>query len=123
MARKSSMGALGGFLLFLGSLLYLYVGFTWYSSGTLGPWLSLAQFFGPFVAAFALISAIVLFFMSLAGLMGKTGAGDKMKTDILWKFIVWGGALFFILTAGGAWFYWVVLAFVLTYLGAASQSM
>jgi hypothetical protein len=121
MAKKGA-GTIGGFLLFLGSLVYLYVGFTWYSSGTSGPWLTAAQFFSPFIAALALISAIVLFFMSLAGLMGKV-QNDKMMDDVLWKFIIWGGATFFIITAGGSWFYWAVLAFVLTYLGVASKKM
>jgi hypothetical protein len=123
MAKKSSMGAAGGILLLLGSLLYLYVGFTWYGGGaSYGTALTTAAFFGPFVVALALISAISLFFMSL-GVLGGSMANGKDMDKYLWKFMTLAGLTFFIVTAGGSFFYWAVLAFILTYIGGIAKTM
>lgn len=123
MAKKRSMAAVGGGLLMLvASLLYLYIGFTWYGSGTTGPWLAAAQFFGPFIAAGALIGAIVLFFMSIGVMTGNLPSGKGMS-DMTWRFLMFVGVVFVILTAGGSWFYLAVLAFVISYIGAIAKNM
>lgn len=126
MAKKRSMAAVGGgILMLIASLLYLYVGYTWYSVGSsTGVWLSAAQFFGPFVAAFALIGAIVLFFMSI-GVMAGYMPNDNGRSmgNKMWPFLISLGIAFFIVTAGGYWFYWAVLAFVISYIGAIAKSM
>jgi hypothetical protein len=121
MAKKNNSAMAGGVLLLLGSLVYLYVLFSWYSSGTIGAWLGAAQFFTPFVAAVSLVGAISLFFMSIGTIAGKMA--DKMMANILWKFIMVESISAIIVTAGGAWFYAIIGAFVLTYLGGMAASM
>jgi hypothetical protein len=122
-AKKKSSGLAGGVLIFLGSLIYLYIIFssyqTWYGGGSLGAWLGAAQFLGPFVAAFAVISAITLFFMSFGVASGKMP--DMMKT--VWKVIMLAGVTSLIVAAGGVLFYVSVAAFVLAFLGAMLASM
>lgn len=121
-AKKSSSGKAGGVLVFLGSLIYLYVVFTWYNSGAaLGAWLSASAFLGPLVVALAVISAILLFFGSI-GVMADMMQGEKMH-QMLWKFVMIGGITELIVTGGGGWFYFAVVGFILTYLGAMMASM
>ena len=123
MAKKSSMAAVGGEILMLvASLLYLFIGFTWYGTGTTGSWLAAAQFLSPFVAAGALIGAIVLFFMSIGIMTGHLESGKGMN-DMTWRFLMFVGVVFLILTAGGSWFYFAVLAFVISYIGAIAKNM
>jgi hypothetical protein len=123
MAKKSNTAAVGGgILMFIASLLYLYIGFTWYGSGITGSWLAAAQFFGPFIAAGALIGAIVLFFMSIGVMSGHLPSAKNLG-DPMWKFLMFTGLVFFIVTAGGSWFYLAVLAFVISYIGAIARSM
>ncbi len=128
MAKKNSMGLAGGVLLFVGSLIYLYVFFfAWYAAGLsnaaalAAPWLSAASFLAPFVIAFAVISAIALFFMGIGMMAGKM-SGDKEKMAV-WKFLILGGMTMLILTGVGQYFYAVVVGFVLTYLGATIAEM
>lgn len=120
--KKSSMRA-GAVLAFLGSLIYLYIVWVWYSTGAaLGPWVSAASFLGPFVIAVAVFSAISLFFMSLGAMAGMGGGDAKMMNDWLWKIVMWASITFIIL-GGAAWFVWVLVAIILTYLGAAWEAM
>lgn len=115
----------GGILVFLGSLIYLYVVFTWYNSGAaLGAWVSATQFLGPFVVAVAMVSAITLFFMSI-GVMADKAQGEmkKMMGMVLWKFTMIAGITEIIVTGGGAWFWAAIVGFILTYLGAMMASM
>lgn len=108
----------------IASLLYLYVGYTWYSSGSAaGAWLTSTQFFGPFVAAFALIAAIVLFFLSIGVMTGRMPSNGRGMGDRTWSFLMFIGIAFLIVTAGGAWFYWAVIAFVISYIGAIAKNM
>lgn len=122
MAKKNSWAAAGGVLLLLGSLVYLYVLFTWYGSA-ISPtsWLGSAQFLTPFVAAVALIGAISLFFMSIGTIAGKMA--DKSMMNVLWKCIMLESVTAVIVTAGGSWFYAVIGAFVLTYIGGMVANM
>ena len=102
----------------MGSLIYLYVYFTWYSSGyAASGWLSAASFLAPFVIGFALFSAVTLFFMGLGTMAGKNSRDPKMAMNILWKFIMVGAVTFVILTGGTGWYLWAVVAFVLTFIG------
>jgi hypothetical protein len=116
---------MAGILVFLGSLIYLFVVFTWYStSAVVSSWwlpAGIALFWYPLVAALAIISTISLFFKGLKGMAGKLDTNGKHP--ILWKFTNIGGIAMLILTAGGPWFWWVMLGFVLTYLGAMFVSM
>jgi len=115
------MGPVGGVLVFLGSIVYLYVVFTWYMNGAIASvWLSAAQFLAPFVIAFAVVASISLFFMGI-GAMANVGGDKKMKSHALWKFVMLGAISLLILTGGSFWFYAVLLGFVLTYLGAAVE--
>jgi len=117
------MGPVGGILVFLGSLVYLYVVFTWYMNGaTASAWLSAAQFLGPFVIAFAVVASVSLFFMGI-GAMANMRGDKKMMSRALWKFTMLGALSLLILTGGSFWFYAVLLGFVLTYLGAAVADM
>jgi hypothetical protein len=119
-SKKSSSGNWGGWLILLGSLIYLYVIFTWYGGGAVpGAWLSATQFFGPFVAAGAIVLTISLFFMSIGVALGK-----PITMSALWKYMM-ADALFVLILAAGSstWFYLVVLGFVLTYIGGASAMM
>lgn len=122
MAKKSSSATIGGgVLLLLGSLVYLYVLFTWVSKGAeSSAWLSAAQFFGPFAAAVAVVAAIALFFMSIGTMAGKMQ--DDMSKP-LWKFIILAGVTTLVVTGGGGWFWAAVVGFVLTYLGGMGASM
>jgi hypothetical protein len=124
-AKKSSSSVGGGVLVFLGSLIYLYVVFTWYSSGAaLGAWVSATQFFGPFVVAAAMVSAITLFFMSIGAMANKaTGEMKSMMQMVLWKFVMLAGVTEIIVTGGSGWFYAAILGFILTYIGAMAASM
>ena len=71
MAKKNGMMALGGALTFIGSLIYLYVYFSWYTSGyAAGAWLTMASFLAPFVVGVALFSAVTLFFMGIGTMAG-----------------------------------------------------
>jgi hypothetical protein len=121
MAKKNSSAAAGGVLLLLGSLVYLYVLFSWYNSGIVGSWLSAAQFLTPFVAAVALIGSISLFFMSIGTLAGKMA--DKMMMSVLWRFVILESITAVIITATTSSFYAVIGAFILTYLGALAAGM
>ena len=122
MAKKNSSAAVaGGVLLLLGSLVYLYVLFSWYNTGAIGSWLGAAQFLTPFVAAVALIGAISLFFMSIGTIAGKMD--DDMMMNVLWKFVMVEGISSVIVTAGGSSFYVAIGAFILTYLGAMAAGM
>jgi hypothetical protein len=124
MAKKSSMWQVGGALTLLGSLIYLYVFFTWYGGGApAGGWLSAAQFLAPLIVGFAVFSAVSLFFKGLGTLMGKMSGDAKMAKHYLWKFIMVGAISFLIITGGSTWFWWVFVAFVLTYLGGISGDM
>ncbi len=118
--KKNSSMTMGGALVFLGALIYLYVAYGAYNAGT-GPWLSAATFLGPFAAAFAIFSAVSLFFLGMQGMAGTWS--DNTRKNIVWKFVMWGAITFLIWTAGGAYFTWVVVALVLTYLGAAWAGM
>lgn len=124
MAKKRSMAAVGGgILMLIASLLYLYVGYSWYAGGsTGGPWLGAAQFLGPFVAAGALIGAIVLFFMSIGVISGYMPSNSKDMRDPIWKILMFLGIAFLIVTAGGSWFYWAVFAFIVSYIGAIARN-
>jgi len=121
-ARKSSSGPVGGILVFLGSLVYLYLVFTWYMNGmAFSTWLSATQFFGPFVVAVAIVSAISLFFMGTGAMANM--AGKRMRSQVLWKFVMLGAITLLIVTGNSVWFYAVLLGFILTYLGAAISDM
>ena len=103
MATKKS--PIGGVLGFLGSLVYLYVIFTWYgSTGAVatGTWLAAAQFLMPFVIAAAIFASISLFFMNVGAMAGKMGA--KMS-DTLWKVITWAALTMLILSGGTGYFF------------------
>ncbi len=115
------MSAAGGILLFLGSLIYLYAVFAWYGSALSG-WLAAASFLGPFVAAFAIVGAITLFFMGIGTVAGKVMSDSKAMW--MWKYIAATGMSMLIVTAGhGMLFGWAVVGFLLTYIGAASTRM
>lgn len=115
MAKKNSMKQIGGILTFLGSLVYLYVFFTWYGSGAAaGAWLSAAAFLAPIIIGVALFFAITLFFSGIGIAAGQA----KMKEEMLWKFVSTSAIAFVILTGGTGWFYWSVLALLLTFIGA-----
>jgi hypothetical protein len=109
------MGAAGGVLLFLGSLIYLYVVFTSYSGSITGAWLNAAQFLTPFVAAFAIVGSITLFFVSAGAVAGK--AVSDRKAMWLWKYLAVTGMSVLIVAAKTPLFYAAVLGFLLTYLG------
>ena len=123
--KKSSSTVGGGFLVFLGSLVYLYVVFTWAGqngAGSSPAWLaSYATFWTPIVAAVAVISAITLFFKGIKGMAGMLNTSGKHP--VLWKFTNIGGIAILVLMSGSASFLWAVLGFVLTYLGAMWVSM
>ena len=122
--RKSSGAMAGGILAFLGSLVYLYVVFSWYygpAGGAITPWVAVAQFFGPLVLALSFITAITLFFMGIGAMMGKMA--DKMMNGIWWRAIMLGGIVLLILTGGTAWFTWALIGFVLSYIGAMAAGM
>ena len=120
--KNKNSAVAGGVVALIGSLVYLYVVFSWYAAGVVGPWQNAALFLGPFVAAVAVVSAISLFFMSLGILAGKM---DKMMSSAVWKFTMLAGITTIILTGGtsGAWFWEALLGFVLTYIGAMMASM
>ena len=121
-AKKSSPNLAGGILAFLGSLVYLYVVFTWYAGGAaLGPWVSASQFFGPFVVAFAIVSAITLFFLSIGMMAGKMDG--EMANRAIWKFVMIAGITEIIVTGGGAMFWAAILGFILTFVGAMTLQM
>ncbi len=124
MAAKKSMNLqAGGVLVFLGSLVYLYVAWQAYAGGAASTWLGgYAQIWTPFVAAVAIFAAISLFFMSIGNMAGK-GGDSKDMANWTWKIVMWAAITFLIWTAGSAWFLWVIIALVLTYLGTAWESM
>lgn len=103
----------------MGSLLYLYVVFSWYSGGAAltGTWLSMAAFLAPLVAAFAVVASITLFFVGIGMAAGKTMDDKGMW---LWKFITAAGmSLLIVSRADGA----ALLGFLLTYIGAMVAMM
>ncbi len=113
------MGTAGGVLLFLGSLIYLYAIFAWYGSPLTG-WLAAASFLGPFVAAFAIIGAITLFFKGIGM------AAGKMPDDqsVMWKLIMASGMSMVIVTAGQGMLFWIaLLGFLLTFVGKKTTTM
>ena len=126
-AKKNSSSMLGGALVFLGSLVYLYVVFTSYtgsSGGALGTWATAASWLGPVIVAVAIVSSISLFFMGIGTMADKAqGEMKSMMHQVLWKFVMLAGITQVIVTGGGAWFYAAVLGFVLTYIGAMAASM
>lgn len=118
-AKNSSYKSVGGVLTLLGSLVYLYVLYMWYSGGaSTSGWLGAASFLTPFVIGAAVVAGISLLFMSF-GIMAGKGA----KSEVLWKFISLAGVVYIIL-GGSSWFYVVLLGgFVLTSIGAMVSAM
>lgn len=114
------MGTAGGILLFLGSLVYLYAIFAWYG-GALNGWLAAASFFGPFVAAFAIVSTITLFFMGIGMAAGKPMSTSKAMW--MWKYIVGAGIAMLIVTESNGMLGLGVIGFLLTYIGAMTGRM
>jgi hypothetical protein len=118
------MSQVGGALTFIGSLIYLYVYYTWYTSGYApSAWLSMTAFLAPFVLGVALFSAVTLFFMGIGSMSGMAAKDPKMMMDVLWKFIMAGAVTFVIITGGTGYYMWAVLALVLTYLGGMLGGM
>lgn len=118
MAKKGN-AQLGGVLTFLGSLVYLYVYFSWYTSGyAIGGWVAAASFLGPFVIAVALFSAISLFFLGVGKISGRGPSDPKMAMNIGWQFVMWAAITFVILSGGTGWYLWSVIALLLTFVGA-----
>ncbi|MDE1854771.1 MAG: hypothetical protein KGH57_00405 [Candidatus Micrarchaeota archaeon] len=113
MAKKNNMMQIGGVLTFLGSLIYLYVFFGWYGSAP-GAWLNMASFLAPIILGVALFFAVTLFFTSLGTLAGKS----QVKMDMAWRFVSTAAIAFVIISGGTGWFYWSVLALLLTFVGA-----
>ena len=106
----------------LGSLIYLYVIFAWYSSGAAaGTWLGAAQFFAPFVAAVAVLGSISMFFMSLGAMKGMMS--EKVMLNTLWKCLMITGISVVIVSAEQWGFYPAIAGFVLTYIGAILTGM
>ena len=122
MAAKKDSGKVrvGGVLLLLGSLIYLYVVFTGYASTT-NAWLSTASFLAPFVIAGAVVSTIVLFFMSLGTIFGM--ATPEMLNKPLWYFYIASGITTLIVGGAGSPFYMTVVGFILASLGAMAAGM
>jgi hypothetical protein len=124
--KKGSSGPVGGILVFLGSLIYLYVVFTWYGGNAVpSAWLADASFLAPFVIALAIFSSFTLFFLSIGMMSNKTvdDAHAKMMGQILWKFISTGAITLFILTGQGAFFLYAIVGFLLTFIGGMMGSM
>ncbi len=114
-AKKSSMAQIGGVLTFLGSLVYLYVFFTWYGGGAAaGSWLNAAAFLAPIIVGVALFFAVTLFFTGIGTIAGKA----QVKQDMAWRFVSTAAITFVIISGGTGWFYWSVLALLLTFIGA-----
>ncbi len=123
MAKKNNMTQFGGVLTFLGSLVYLYVYFTWYNGGyALSAWLNAASFLAPFVIAVALFSAVSLFFLGIGKITGRGPSDPKMAMNINWQFVMWAAITFVIVTGGTGWYYWSVFALLLTFVGAMLSS-
>jgi len=121
MATKKSSQMKGTLLEFLGALIYIYLVFTWLGSGGTPLWLSGAgAIWLPVIAGVALISSLTLFIMSLVALAGMNS--DMMIMGAM-KATWWGGFAIFVLTAGGAWFWWAILGFLLAYIGTGWQKM
>jgi hypothetical protein len=119
-ARKNStIVRAGGVLLFLASLIYLYVVFTGYASTT-NAWLISASFLGPFVIAFAVVSVIVLFFMSLGTMAGM--ATPQMLDKPLWIFYIMSGVTT-LMVGGVGMFFMTVVGFVLASIGSMAAGM
>ncbi len=125
MAAKKGIGA-GAVIQFIGSLVFLYVLWSWWTAGwVLGSagaaWFGGAGgFWAPIFAAVAIFGAIALFLMSIVALMGTTG-GDMAKYT--GKIVLGTSLSFFALTAGGGLFIPVIIAFVLSYWGNGMQMM
>ncbi len=106
----------GGVLVFLGSLVYLYIVYQAVTAGGTSSWLGgYAQLWTPLVAAVAVFSSIALFFLSITSLAGSTGGATT--SEWRWKYIMWSSITLLIWTAGGQWFLWAVVGLVLTYFG------
>jgi hypothetical protein len=123
MAKSSTM-PMGGALTLLGSLVYLYVFYTWYISGAAAStWLSSAAFLAPLIFGFGIFGVVTLFFMGIGTMMGKTPKDNAAMSKMLWKFITISAVSFLIITGGTGWFWWAFAAFILTYLGGMSVKM
>jgi hypothetical protein len=116
MATKKGIGNGIAVLAFIGSLLYLYVLFSWVSAGTYGlaAWAG-AVLWLPLLAAMAAVGSIGLFIMSL---MAIAGVGEKKASWMMGKSALWAGFALFALTAGGMYFWWVVVGFFLAAIGS-----
>ncbi len=123
MAKKSMMGT-GAALAFLGSLVYLYLAFTWTGPAAWigGTTSTFAYVLVPLAATTAVISAVSLFLLSIGAYAWKS-SDEKM----MWatkKAAYWGGFALVLLTGGsGGNFYLAVLGFLLAYIGSGMLSM
>lgn len=110
-------------LQFIGALIFLYVVWTWSQNWAALPasgWFGGAgAFWAPIFGAVAIYSTIALFIMSLVALFGMNSAG---MAEWAMKMVMWSGIALLGLTAGSAWFLWVVVGFVLSYVGSGGQS-
>lgn len=104
----------------LGTLLFLYVVWTWWSSGSgAGPWLGGAGgVWVPVFASVAVISVVSLLILTIVGFMGMTSAG---MSEAVMKAVWLGGISLVALTGGTTLFLWVVIGYVLAYVGAGGQ--
>ncbi|MCL5429873.1 MAG: hypothetical protein M1504_00150 [Candidatus Marsarchaeota archaeon] len=115
--KGNSAGVGAGVLVFLGSLAFMYVSFSWYLSGAgAGSWLgSYAQFWTPFVAAIAVLGSVATFLMSFVGMANMWST--KLK-GALTKSVMYSAFTLLVLSANTVNFYWVLIGFVLAYIGA-----
>ena len=121
MATKKGSASWYTVLQFLGSLVFLWVLYSWAIGGSAfaapAVWFGGAGgFWAPIFGAVAVFGAISLFLVSLMALFMGSMTDEHAK-----KLATWTGVSFFALTVGGPLFIGTIVAFVLTWFGIGGE--
>jgi hypothetical protein len=118
MATKKGSTSWYTVLQFLGSLVFLWVLYSWWMGGwTLSSWFGAAGgFWAPLFGAVAVFGAVSLFLVSLMSLLTGSNMAEHSK-----KLTMWTGIAFFAITVGGPLFIGTLVAFILTYFGVGGE--
>jgi hypothetical protein len=119
---KTKVDSTGVILALVGALVYLYVVYRWSFAPAFAAtgWGASASFWLPVFAGIGAVATLSLLLVSVAGLFGM--ATDASKQWAMRVNTAAGVALFG-LTAGGALFWYVAVAFILGHFGTAKQNM
>jgi len=119
MATKKGSTSWYTVLQFLGSLVFLWVLYSWYKAGwALASWFgSAGGFWAPLFGGVAVFGAVALFLVTLMALLTGNAMAEYSK-----KLTIWTTITFFAITAGqSSLFIGTLVAFILAFFGLGGE--